>query len=325
MNPNFSSITMRFGTYLTGPFGQSQQLYEARNEEKRQRADKKTTEQQRQKDTIDIITLQQQAGLDYIIDPGFYHDDIFETLIRNIPGIATKRQENWFNNNTFYNVPQITAPLNKQTEFSTKHTHLLPKEKTMAILPSPYTILTLSDVHGYPDQLSAITDIAQLIDHEARTLATKGITRIQYDEPAFVYKNSHSALMPEDYKLLDYALNLCGQIPNATTSLHTYFGTAEGLMDYFEDLYVDCIGIDLTETRPETLKPIKKEITIGMIDARTTARENPQNLAKLAKEIAQHTQAETIWITPNTGTDQIGYTATKEVINLLRKTKEALT
>lgn len=310
---------MTFGAYLTGPFGQSQALYEARNEAKRQRGTEATVRQQISQDTQTV--LERQANLDYVIDPSFNQHDLFQPLTTRVTGITTKRQENWFDNNVFYHVPVITPNLGVCRGFFHQPTH----GKAMAILPSPYTIVMMSDLQGYADKLSAIRDIAEIIQNEAILLAERGVSRIQYDEPWFVYKNSLNALEGEDYKLLNTAMDWCGSIPNASTSLHTYFGDAEGLLDYFQDLDVDCVGIDLTETRPAAFcKPWNKELALGMIDVRTTAREDPELIARTTQEIQQRTGAVKVWITPNTGTEYIGYTAAIEVVDLLGRIKQVL-
>ena len=62
---------MQFGIYLTGAFGQSQELYKARNEAKRGRGSPEAVVEQIKEDTLKNIKSQREAGLDYIIDPMF--------------------------------------------------------------------------------------------------------------------------------------------------------------------------------------------------------------------------------------------------------------
>ena len=142
---------MTFGVYLTGSFGQSQNLYQARNEAKRKRGSQETVIEQAREDTKKVIALQRDAGLDFIVDPMFHFFYLFQPFAENVNGVKVGPQENWFNNNMFYWRPQIQGPLNPQTGFTEKYIHSgeLPKDGTaMVVLPSPYTLLMLSDVKG---------------------------------------------------------------------------------------------------------------------------------------------------------------------------------
>ena len=303
---------MRRGCYLTGPFGQSQALYTARNEVKRGRAPKDIVKKQILQDTKEIIQKQQEAGMDYIIDPMFSFYYLFQSFAEQIVTIGP--QENWFNNNVFYWRPHIRFPLAHKTGFTEKYIHLdmLPKDGTaMVILPSPFTLLELSDIQGYKNKESAVKDLASLFQEEALSLAAHGVGRIQYDEPALVYKQSLGSLTKEDTGLLEYALSICGKVKGATTSLHTYFGDAGPLIPYMLDLPVDCIGIDATETRIRDIIKYKfsdKELAIGLVDGRVTALENPERLLDQFALLAYHCEPRALWLTPNTGTEYRGYT-----------------
>ena len=134
-------INLNVGAYLTGAFGQSQELYIARNEAKRDRGSPETVGVQILKDTKEIIGRQTNAGLSFIVDPMFNFDYLFQAFAEHVDGVSVGSQENWFNNNVFYWRPQISGPLKSQnTGFTSASTHidLLPKDgKAMAILPSP--------------------------------------------------------------------------------------------------------------------------------------------------------------------------------------------
>src|SRR3989338_7964123 len=132
-------IQMTFGAYLTGAFGQSQNLYHARNEAKRKRGTQEAIAEQSREDTKKIIILQRDACLDFIIDPMFNFFYLFQPFAEKVNGVRAGPQENWFNNNVFYWRPQIQGPLNPQTGFTEKYIHLdeLPTDGTgTVILPS---------------------------------------------------------------------------------------------------------------------------------------------------------------------------------------------
>ncbi|MDP3640702.1 MAG: hypothetical protein Q8R53_05920 [Nanoarchaeota archaeon] len=318
-----------FGIYLTGPFGQSPALYQARNEAKRGRGTEEVVSRQILADTEKVLALQQGANFDYIIDPSFSQYYLFQPFSEQVEGVSVGPQENWFNNNVFYWRPQIQGPLSLQMGFTEKYLQLnhFPHTISLAVLPSPYTLLLLSDVWGYADKKAAITNLAELLAAEAQHLVTKGIRRIQYDEPALVVKQSLGSLREEDLSLLRRAMDIGGRIPGASTCLHTYFGDAGPLLPYLSALPVDGLGIDGTETSlNDILKQTyeNKEIALGLVDARNTSLENPEELAGQVRNVMEKTHPQKIWLTPNTGTEYRGFTPAVQKAAILGKVKRIL-
>lgn len=195
---------MSLGCYLTGPFGQSQELYEARNEFKRGRGSLAAVQNQLHIDTEQIISLQQQAQLDFVIDPSFDQYYLLQPFVESVERVQVGPQENWFNNNVFYWRPQIIGPLSVKPGFMERFLHfdLLPTNP-MVVLPSPYTLFSLSDVTGYCSKEEAITNLSFILKAEAEYLAGKGVQRIQYDEPVIAVKNTLGSLQEEDLCLLE--------------------------------------------------------------------------------------------------------------------------
>ena len=321
---------MTFGAYLTGSFGQSQNLYKARNEAKRGRGSQETVIEQAREDTKRVIALQRDAGLDFIVDPMFHFFYLFQPFSEKVDGVRVGPQENWFNNNVFYWRPQVQGPLNQQTGFTERYIHLdeLPTDGTgMAILPSPYTLLMLSDVRGYSDRKEAVANLAEVIHSEAKHLVSRGVGRIQYDEPVIVVRQSLGSLTEEDLTLLTKGMEVCGRIDGATTSLHTYFGNAGPIIPALLSLPVDCIGIDGTETSlADILKHdySTKELTLGLLDARNTSLENPAEIANHLRTVAERTHPRKLWLTTNTGTEYRGFTHGVNKLDLLHQVRQIL-
>ena len=319
-----------FGAYITGTHGQSQNLYEQRNEWKRGRGSKEAVEKLIELESNEIMGLEKKLGLDFVVDPMFGIYYLFQPFAENVKGVSVGPQENWFNNNVFSWTPQIEGPLEIQTGFTQKYLHLdeLPKDGSASvILPSPYTLLMLSHVKGYSDRFDAITNLAKLLHAESEHLASMGIGRIQYDEPAIVVKQSLGSLTQEDLSLLSRGMDICGRVKGATTSLHTYFGNAGPIIPYLINLPVDCIGIDGTETSLNEIvkhEYLGKELALGLIDARSTSTENPQEIAMQLKEVVNKTNPKKIYLTPNTGTEYRGYTNGIKKMELLEEIKRRL-
>lgn len=319
-----------FGAYLTGSFGQSQDLYRARNEAKRGRASEQTVAEQIRKDTRQVLQFQKDAGLDFVVDPLFHLFYLFQPFAEKVKGVKPGPQENWFNNNVFYWRPHIHGPLEIQTGFTEKYLHLdeLPTDGTaLAILPSPYTLLVLSDLTGYTSKKEAVDNLAELLLAEAQHLVSQGVGRIQYDEPAIVVKQSLGSLTKIDLDLLQRGIEICGKVAGATSTLHTYFGDAGPIIPYLMSLPLDGIGIDGTETSLADIVKHDysgKEVALGLIDARNTSVENPEEIVRQLQAVAEKTHPAKLWVTPNTGTEYRGFSNGIKKVELLATVRRKL-
>ena len=230
--------------------------------------------------------------------------------------------------NLFYIWPKIVSSLNHaDIGFTEKFIHLdlLPQGKAAVILPSPYSVFMDSDIKAYPNQKSAIVDIAQLLREEAKRLVEKGVVRIQYDERAFPIRQSRGSLEQEDFALLTIAMEQCGKIEGATTSLHTYFGDVGPRIPFLLDLPVDCIGIDGTQTSIDEIvkyKFDKKELALGLLDTTSASMEDPKNLAAKLRKVMEMAGPFALYLTPNTSTEYIGWTLAIEKLGVLKRAME---
>ena len=316
---------MKTGIHLTGAFGQSQELYKARNEAKRGRASYGVVDEQIIEDTKTIINKQKELDFSFVIDPMFNTYYLFQDFAENVSGVEVGPQENWFNNNVFYWRPQIGYPLHSPPAGFTDNIHfsLFPTDApTIGILPSPYTLMVLSIMGGYKDEKSAVHNLAKLLREEAQKLVAKGITRIQYDEPAIVVKQSLGSLSKKDIELLEIGIEQCGRIKGATTSLHTYFGDAGPIIKELLDLPVDCIGIDATETRLDDILRHDfsgKEVALGLVDARSPSFEIAEDLAEKMRQVAEKCNPDALYLIPNTGTEYIGWTFGLEKMKIMQE------
>ena len=321
---------MEFGAYLTGPFGQSQSLYKVRNNFKRGRGSEASVKEQILVDTREIIGLQKKSGLDFVVDPMFNWFYLFQAFNEGVTGVEVGPQENWFDNNVFFWRPRISGPLGIQKGFTERYIHLdeLPRDGTaMVILPSPYSLLMFSDIRGYKSKEEAVADIARVLHAEAEHLVSKGVGRIQYDEPAIVVKQSLGSLRREDLGLLRIAMDICGSVRGATTVLSTYFGDAGPLISYLLSLNTGGLGIDVTETKLDDISKYdfsRKELALGIVNARSVSLESPRDLVRRIKIIAGETKPKRLWVTPNTGTEYKGFTHGVDKLRLVAQIRGML-
>ncbi len=318
---------MSLGIYLTGAFGQSQELYRVRNEAKRGRGSQDAVDEQIKRDTALVLEKQKEVGVSYLCDPLFRQFYLFQPFVEQVRNVSVGSQENWFNNNVFFRRPQISASAYRNTCLVTSKSFTgdyHSGKSDLAILPSPFTLLMLSDLSCFNDKVEAVTKLSQILRNEAELLVREGYSRIQYDESALVYMQSLGSLKSEHLDLLWCGLDICGQFSGATTVLHTYFGDAGPLLSELVSLPVDAIGIDGTETRLDDVLKHNfkdKELVLGLVDARSTALENHDDLATALRTVQDHCQPKALYLTPNTGTEYRGFTHSLKKLDVLAETK----
>ncbi len=318
---------MSLGIYLTGAFGQSQELYRVRNEAKRGRGSQDAVEEQIRKDTAFVLDKQREAGVSFLCDPLFSQFYLFQPFVENVHNVSAGAQENWFNNNVFFRRPQISASAYRNTclvssKSFTGNYHC--GKSDLAILPSPFTLLMLSDLSDFSDKEEAVTKLSWILRNEAELLVREGYSRIQYDEPALVYMQSLGSLKSGHLDLLRRGLDICGQVSGATTVLQTYFGDAGPLLSDLISLPVNGIGIDGTETRINDVLQhsfADKELVLGLVDARSTALEKSNELATTLHTVEERCKPKALYLTPNTGTEYRGFTHGLQKLELLAETK----
>ena len=99
------------------------------------------------------------------------------------------------------------------------------------------------------------------------------------------------------------------------------------IIDYLKRLPVDCIGIDATETSIDDIIKSEfdyKELALGLVDARSPSLENPEKLAEKLTRVYDNCGPSKLWLTPNTGTEYIGWTLGLEKMKILEKTRECI-
>jgi len=332
---------LKIGAYLTGSFGQSGDFRDIRNEVNRRDGSKKNLEQQLLKDTQKIIDEQKKAGFDFIIDPMFNLFHLFQPITdeKGHPAFERGPQEPWFHRNQFYWRPQIAGQVpiftfgnDLNNSFTSEYINLelLSDVDSMVILPSPFALYELADVAPgeYAGRHEAIIDFAFILKREAELLVEMGVKRIQYDDPVIAVKQYFGSLKKEDLDHLAVGMEFCGEIEGATTSLHTYFGNVgdneeygnKSIIPYLFNLNVDCIGIDGTYTPISEITKHDangKEIALGLIDGDTTYNRGADRLRKDLDDVAAKCKPSKLYLTSNTGLDNIGWTYGLEKMKLM--------
>jgi len=167
----------------------------------------------------------------------------------------------WHTTNTFYRRYTLNEGLYngaRETATSNARHPLAPDENAFLhyhthgcagriVLPGPYTWSKMTDVKPktYMDEGDYICDIGRMLANEIGYLPERYM-EIQIDDPWLVWE--HVPLNMWDSIITAYRFIWENTGPRRNIILNTYFGDAAPVMDLFQSLKIDGVGIDFTNT-----------------------------------------------------------------------------
>ena len=320
------------GCYLTGILPRPEELIETTRAYARGRISKEELENAFEKATEEVVKAQMSANLSYVIDGMLKWQDLLRPFTENLDGVCVGSLARWFNNNTFYRKPVITNKINHEKSIMKEITciKLLPKNiPWKTILPAPYTFTQLAENQHYKDKTELMFEYAKILNREITELANLGFKYIQLSDPALVYQPTSKTICKDELNMVKDALNVAVKGVPSKTCLQTFFGDFTQILPEALEFPVDHLGIDLYETRVEMLEKydFDKGVALGVIDARSSLMENPDELAKLVKKIVKAvypSDFKEIFVCPNCDLEFLPWKRAKEKMKNLSELTERL-
>jgi 5-methyltetrahydropteroyltriglutamate--homocysteine methyltransferase len=140
--------------------------------------------------TLLALKMQEDAGIDIVSDGEQSRQHFVHGFLARIDGIDFDRRVTMGIRDNRYEaqVPTVTSALRRrgsvhgvEARLARAHT----KNRLKFTLPGPMTIVdTIADTH-YGDRVALAMAFADVLNEEARELASLGVDVIQFDEPAF--------------------------------------------------------------------------------------------------------------------------------------------
>ncbi|MBE0520089.1 hypothetical protein IBX35_03500 [Candidatus Bathyarchaeota archaeon] len=320
------------GCYVTGVLPRSSKLIEKTRTYERGKISEKELEESFEKATESAIKAQISAGLNYITDGMLKWQDLFRPFTENLKGITVGSLTRWFNNNTFYRQPIITDYVEREKGVVNNMMQLekLPKNLPWkAILPAPYTFVSLSENQYYKDEAEFMFKFAEIINEEIKSSAEIGFSYIQLSDPALVYEPLAPKFRKDKLALVNDVLETAVKGTSVKTCLQTFFGDFSKILPEALDFPVDHLGIDLYETDFEKLKEysFEKGVALGLIDSRSSLVEEQDELVAAAKEIIEsiyRSGMEEVFICPNCDLDFLPWERAEEKMKVISSVTKRL-
>ena len=263
--------------YAPGIYARSEDLVQATRDLDRDRATAEVVEERREADMRSFLDAQREARLDYLSDGLLNWQDIFRPFSEAARGLAAGPLTRFLNTNTFFRAPAMTQEAPKLVEpLGEPYFRIgeLPRNRWVATFPSPHALAA-----------SAVGDLEPLavtegvLGPQIRWLAGNGCAMVVLQETALFGGRSDVYPLSEALDALQSPLPVALQLP---------FGDSGDMLGELLELDIEAIGVDFYATDLEALpRPFPKTLLAGVVDARNSLLEEPEQLAKFGRQLLE--------------------------------------
>ena len=254
--------------FAPGIYPRSEALVQATRDLERGRTSPEAVAEQEQRDFQELVSVQRAAGLSFLSDGMLGWQDLFRPLAEAAEGLGARPLTRFLDTNTFYRAvlvdgePRLATPLPAPD---------LPAGEWVGTLPSP-----LAFARAARDEVSAQKLAAKVLAPQIAAWAGAGAAMIVLSDPFLAREGGAGEL-----------LAALGELPGGVPlSLQLPFGDASSVLPALAEAPVAAIGVDFYSTSLDALpRGYPKEILAGVLDARSSALESPDEIARFAEEL----------------------------------------
>ena len=290
--------------FAPGLYPRSEALVAATRDLDRGRTTQEAVDEQVERDFAEVVSVQQQAGLDLLTDGMLRWQDHFRPLLEASDGLETGALTRFLDTNTFYRAPKSTGEPRLTQALGERYVAPLPGPR-LVTLPSPFALSHGTGLSPKEVAEGVLKPALEGLDAELVVLAEPFLAREE---------------KPELDSLAEALETLGGDLV-----LWLEFGDAgPALRSGAAELPVGGLGIDFYATHlDDVTEGFDKLLLAGVLDARNSLVEEPLELASFAERLAQH--AERVALVPNGDLQYVSEPIAREKLARLGKAKTATT
>jgi 5-methyltetrahydropteroyltriglutamate--homocysteine methyltransferase len=222
------------------------------------------------------IRLQEEMGIDILVDGEMYRGDMVTYFSEHMQGFKVSGLVRSYGNR-YYRKPIAVGPVGRSDAITVdwwQYAQSLTDLPVKGMLTGPYTIADWSFNEHYPSREAFILDLARVVHEEALDLERAGVKYLQIDEPAICTR-------PEEMELASRALGIVTEglgiytITHAAEYTQTY-AEAAAVFDELVHLPVDNLDLEmvnsdyfLLEVFREKGLPEAMAVSLGVTDVHT--------------------------------------------------------
>jgi 5-methyltetrahydropteroyltriglutamate--homocysteine methyltransferase len=260
-------------SYAPGIYARSEELVQATRDLDRGRTTEEAVVAQQDADLRAFLDVQREAGLDYLSDGLLNWQDIFRPFDTAAEGLSPGPLTRFLTTNTFYRAPAAEAERPRLVEPLAEPFFRigdLPRERWVATLPSPHALAEWAAGELEPRAVAE-----GILGPQIKWLAGNGCAYVVLQEAVLFGRRSDLYGLSEALDALASPLPVALQLP---------FGDAGDVLGELMELDVDAIGVDFYATDVAALpRPFPKTLLAGVVDARNSLLEEPEELAEFGR------------------------------------------
>lgn len=288
-------------TTTVGSFPKPAYLVRARNKFARGEIGREELLELEKQATRDVIQLQEELGLDILVDGEMYRGDMVTYFSEQMEGFAISGLVRSYGNR-YYRKPVVNGPVRWTAPITAAmftYTQSLTSKPVKGMLTGPYTIMEWSFDEYYPSREKLVFDLAEAVHQEALALQEAGAQYIQIDEPAI-------STRPEELPLASEALGVVTRGLRAKTITHMCYGDFARVYKDLLHLPVDQLDLEMVNSNYDMLdlfrrEPCTKEIGLGVLDVHSHRVETVDEVVRGIKRALEVLQPEQIYVDPDCG------------------------
>jgi 5-methyltetrahydropteroyltriglutamate--homocysteine methyltransferase len=317
---------MQAVTSLTSAFPRSEALVDATRDLDRGRTTAEAVQELYRRTEAEVAQLEERLGLELRTGGYLRWQDLFRPFAETWEGFTVGPLTRWFETNQFYRQPILHAP---PARAAGAIAGWLPPagadgaHPRKAILPGPYTFAGLVDNRSGETSEALTHRLGRLLGEEVRDLRAAGYAAFQFQEPLLVNhppEGTRAEAVVAAYKAIASGAD------GAITAVWTFFGDAQPAWPLLTRLPVSLVGVDLSETEALTLAPPRERrgLGLGVIDPRTSLVEEPGEVVRLVRSVAERQRPTLLWLGSGAPLDLLPWEPAARKLHVLPAVRQGL-
>ena len=296
-------MTKALLTTTVGSFPKPDYLQKARNRYAAGKLPLEELQELERKATREVIALQEEVGLDILVDGEMARGDMVAFFAERLDGMEIGGLVRSYGNR-YYHKPVVKEEIRWPGPITVelwRFAQSLTDKPVKGMLTGPYTMVEWSFVEGYDDRRDAILAMARAVHLEAVELDRAGAPFIQIDEPAL-------STRLEDIDLAIEAMGIVTEGLKAKTATHICYGDFVSAYPRFLDMPVKQFdlemansGYDIADLFKSKGFPAEKEIAWGVVDVHSHTIETVEQVTAGIKRALEVIPPDRLYIDPDCG------------------------
>ena len=290
-------------TTAVGSYPKPDYIVKARAQVSRGKMDPSELQELEKKATAHWIKLQEDVGLDILVDGEMYRGDMVTYFSENLDGFSISGLVRSYGNR-YYRKPIAVAPVRRKSPITLewwKYASSLTDRPIKGMLTGPYTIADWSFNEYYDTFEDLVLALAEVVNQEALDLQQAGAPYIQIDDPAV-------STRPEEMELASRSLGIAARGLSVPVLTHICYGDFAAVFDQLVRLPVTIIDVETANRDYEMLElfrahslPVDKSVSLGVTDVHSHVVESVEEIKRGVKRGLETFPPERLLIAPDCG------------------------